>query len=282
MTKICLKSFAKVNIGLQIRGQRPDGYHNIHTLLQELDFHDTITLEKRDSGCDFFSNVDWLENDESNLCVKAWQKMVDRFEVDGISIQCEKNIPPGGGLGGGSSNAATVLKGLRQLYELNVSDKEIETIGVELGADVPFFVKGYTQIGDGIGELLTPVRVVIPGTYLLVVPDIRIDTGWAYRKSKKILDGSRDTISFADFSQGENVPLEFFENDFEAIVIPAYPEIGRIKEMIRVNGARYASLSGSGSTVFGIFDDEAVAKAAESDLSSKYRTIISHPTSISQ
>ena len=101
MMPVVLKSFAKVNIGLQIKEQRPDGYHNIHTLFQELDFHDTITLEKIDSRCEFLSNVDWLKNDKSNLCVKAWQKMIDSFDVGGVSIQLEKRIPAGGGLGGG-------------------------------------------------------------------------------------------------------------------------------------------------------------------------------------
>ena len=115
MSHLVLKSHAKVNIGLKIRNQRTDGYHNIHTIFQELDFHDTIKLEKRDSSCQFSSNVDWLPKNDSNLCVKAWQKMVDTFELGGVSIQLEKRIPAGGGLGGGSSNAATILKGSQAL-----------------------------------------------------------------------------------------------------------------------------------------------------------------------
>ena len=193
MSHLVLKSHAKVNIGLQIRNQRPDGYHYIHTIFQELDFHDTIRLEKRDSSCEFSANVDWLEKDDSNLCVRAWQKMVDTFELGGVSIELEKRIPTGGGLGGGSSNAATILKGLRQLYDLDVRDDELEKLGIMLGADIPFFIRGGLQVGDGIGDQLTPLDANIKGAFLLVVPDIHINTKWAYSESKKFLDESRES-----------------------------------------------------------------------------------------
>ena len=278
MTTVVLKSHAKVNIGLQILDQRWDGYHTIHTIFQELEFHDTITLEKRDNGCDFSSNVEWLKNDDSNLCVKAWQKLADIFGVGGISIQLEKRIPAGAGLGGGSSNAATILKGLRQLYELNVSDNELESISVELGADVPFFIQGKTQLGEGIGDKLNPIESVFKGTYLLVVPNLHIDTKWAYGKAKNILDKPIEIVNFASFIRKGIIPFELFENDFEAIVVPAYPEIGQIKDSLRAKGARFASLSGSGSTVFGIFDEEADAQLAKSQFSSRYSTFITFPT----
>jgi len=273
---LLLKSKAKVNIGLQIRDCRPDGYHTIHTLFQELDFHDIITLEKRESGCGFSSNVDWLKNDDSNLCVKAWRKMVDVFGIGGISIQLEKRIPAGGGLGGGSSNAATVLKGLRQLYELDLSDDELESLSVDLGADVPFFIRGGLQSGDGIGEVLKPLKPRIDGCFLCVVPDLYIDTKWAYGQVKNILDKPKDLVNFAGFIQKVNIPFELFENDFEAIVVPAYPEIGHIKNSLRAHGARFASLSGSGSTVYGIFDEEVDAKLAKSQIFSHYNTFITY------
>ena len=277
MSHLVLKSHAKVNIGLQIRNQRTDGYHNIHTIFQELNFHDTIKLEKRDSSCQFSSNVDWLPKDDSNLCVKAWQKMVDTFGLGGVSIELDKRIPAGGGLGGGSSNAATILKGLRKLYELDVSDDELETIGINLGADVPFFIKGKTQIGDGVGEILKPIEPIINGSYLLVAPDFHIDTKWAYGEFKNILDRPNEIVNFPGFIRKEIIPFELFENDFEAIVVPAYPEIGQIKNSLRAHGARFASLSGSGSTVFGVFDEDADAKSAESYFSSRYNTFITKP-----
>ena len=277
MNKVNLKSCAKVNIGLQIRGQRPDGFHIIHTLFQELAFHDTLILEQQHSGCDFFSNVDWLKNDETNLCVKAWKKMVDAFGIGGVSMKLKKRIPAGSGLGGGSSNAATVLKGLRLLYDLNIPDKELESIGVELGADVPFFIRGGLQVGDGIGENLTQIKGCMPGIYLLVVPDLYIDTSWAYRNYNFFLDSPVEQVNFAGFLERDSIPFELFENDFEAIVVPTYPEIGEIKDTLRAQGARFASLSGSGSTVYGIFDDEADALSAESPLTTSYSTFITEP-----
>ena len=277
MDIINLKSFAKVNIGLRILEKRPDGYHNIHTLFQELDFHDSITLEKRDSGIEFLSNVEWLKNDSSNLCVKAWQTLVDAFGIPGVSIQLHKRIPAGSGLGGGSSNAATVLKGLKQLYELDISNNELEKLGKVLGADVPFFIRGGLQLGDGIGDKLTPLCKAVRGNYLLVMPEFYIDTKLAYSNSKKILDESRENINFSSFIRNNNISFELFENDFEAIAVPAYPEIGQIKETLRAHGARFASLSGSGSTVFGIFDEDADLKPVELDFSTRYTTFISRP-----
>jgi len=277
MNSIILKSNCKVNIGLKILNERKDGYHNIHTLFQELNFHDVIVLKKQASGCDFSSNVNWLKNDNLNLCVSAWNKMRYVYDIGGISITLTKNIPAGKGLGGGSSNAATILKGLSKLYDLNISNQDLETVGLKLGADVPFFINGGTQIGDGIGELLTALETPFLGSYLLVMPDIQIDTSWAYGEIKKILDKPREAINFAGFIQNDNIHFNLFENDFEAIVVPTYPEIGYIKETLRALGARYAGLSGSGSTVFGIFDEDADAKMAESHFSSKYQTALSYP-----
>ncbi len=276
---IHLKSFAKVNIGLNVLEKRPDGYHNIETIFQELDYHDSITLSKKDTGCDFSSNVGWLSNNDSNLCVKAWIKFSSFFNIaSGISISLEKHIPAGGGLGGGSSNAAAILSGLNKLFQTNASVDDLISIGRTIGADVPFFIQGGTQLGEGVGEKLTKLNRHISGTYLLVIPDVSIDTSWAYSELKNYLDSDTVPHNFANLFRGDDSPLELFENDFELVVIPTYPEIGRIKELIRSYGAKYTSLSGSGSTVFGIFDKEADAKLAESKLSSEYRTILTFPT----
>ena len=274
-----MQSFAKVNVGLQIRNKRQDGFHNIHTVFQELDLHDIIVLKLKDSECEFTSNVDWLNNDLSNLCVSAWKRLKDLFNIGGISINLTKKIPPGSGLGGGSSNAATVLKGLAQLYNLDIPPKELFSIAKSLGADVPFFINGGLQQGDGIGEKLTNLSGVIEGTYLLVVPDFTISTEWAYGGYKNFLHEGGDRVNFADFLERDQVSFEFFENDFESIVVPAYPEIGKIKSRLESLGSQFASLSGSGSTVYGIFDDESGAKSAESYFSSSYTTFITKPRS---
>lgn len=275
---ISLKSHAKVNIGLRVLAQRSDGYHNIQTVFQELGFHDTITLTRIDSGYEFSSNVDWLKNDESNLCIQAWSVFSKKVSPStGVAIRLEKNIPAGGGLGGGSSNAASILIGLNQLFEAKLSNIELMELGKILGADVPFFIEGGTQLGEGIGEKLRAFLYPVSGTYLLIIPNLSIETAWAYAQIKKHLEEQKVSHNFAHLFQGDESPLEFFENDFELVVIPTYPEIGRIKAAILGRGAKYVSLSGSGSTVYGIFDEEANALKAESDMPSEYLTILTSP-----
>ena len=277
MDSLTIKSFAKVNVGLQIRNKRSDGFHNIHTIFQELELHDTMVLGLQDSGCGFTSNVSWLHNDASNLCFKAWNRLSEYYNIGGISIDLIKNIPAGSGLGGGSSNAASVIKGLVELYKLDISQKDLQSIAISLGADVSFFLNGGLQQGDGIGEKLTRLPGLINGIYLLIVPDFEISTDWAYKSYKIFLDEGRDQVNFAGFLNRDIVPFEFFENDFESIVVPAYPEIGEIKKRLEAYGSRFASLSGSGSTVYGIFDEESNAISAESYFSSKYTTFITYP-----
>ena len=277
MKSISLKSYSKVNVGLQIMGKRPDGFHNINTIFQEINFHDRIKLEKKDSGCDFFSNVDWLKNDDSNLCVRAWKQFSYKYKIGGVSINLNKKIPPGSGLGGGSSNAAAVIKGLCQLYKIKPTYEQLVSISKNLGADVSFFLKGGLQEARGIGDILTQLPGSIDGSYLLVIPKIKINTEWAYNNCKKILDNSKEELNFADFLKRKEVPFKFFENNFESIVVPTYPEIADIKEKLLGCNLKFASLSGSGSTVYGIFDDEADAKTAESLFSSAHTTFIAKP-----
>ena len=280
MNRILLKSFSKVNVGLKILNKRRDGYHNIHTVFQEIDFHDNIILKKRNSGCYFTSNVDWLSNNKSNLCVKAWQSLVDRFGIAGVSIHLQKNIPPGSGLGGGSSNAAYILKGLSKLYNLNISLNDLLRIGSSIGADVPFFIKGGCQIGSGIGDQLFKVDNLIKKIFLLVMPEIHIDTKTTFKKFKNFLENKQEKVNFADFIEKKKFLFKFFENDFETIIVPAYPEIGQIKKKLLSYGAVFSSLSGTGSTVYGVFDDEAKAISAESLFKVHYKTCIAHPVKI--
>ena len=278
MQSLNLKSFSKVNIGLKVLDKRKDGYHNIHTVFQEIDFHDTIVLKRIKSGFDFKSNVKWLGNDESNLCVRAWKCMAKHYNISGLSIKLTKNIPPGSGLGGGSSNAAAVLRGIAELYSLNVSKKKLCQLGSLLGADVPFFIRGGCQVGSGIGDKLSSVNNFLKGVYLLVIPEIHIDTQWAYKKCKYFLESSKEKLRFESLIKKDNIVFKYFENDFETIIVPAYPEIGKIKEKLKSKGAIFSSLSGTGSTVFGVFDDEAKAIFAKSLFKSSYQTILAYPT----
>tara|TARA_B100000900_G_scaffold241835_1_gene205669 strand:+ start:971 stop:1822 length:852 start_codon:yes stop_codon:yes gene_type:complete len=277
MKSYTIESYAKVNVGLQILNERPDGYHNINTVFQELDFYDIIELKKKDNGCDFHSNVKWLKNDSSNLCVLAFEKLSEEYDIGGVSINLVKKIPSGGGLGGGSSNAAAILKGLCHLYSINPINENMSKIAHTLGADVPFFLKGGLQIASGIGEQLVEINGSINGVYLLIIPEFKIDTKWAYKSFKKFLQRPNVEVNFAHLLERDKIPFKLFENDFESIVIPAYPEIAIIKEKLWSCRPKFVSLSGSGSTVFGIFDDEAGAKSAESLFSHKYSTFIANP-----
>jgi len=280
MNKVIINSNAKVNIGLKILKARDDGYHNIVTVFQEINLFDIISISKKSKGCDFNSNATWLINDKTNLCVIAYEAMKNKFDIDGVVIDLTKNIPKGSGLGGGSSNAACIMKGIRELYSLNISDKELEEIASQIGADVPFFIRGSIQLGEGIGDRLTPLKINISGKYLIIIPDMEIDTSWAYSKFKNDLDSSTLPINFASLSNEKTISLDklkFFENDFESIVVPAYPEIGKIKEALHALGAGFASLSGSGSTVFGIFNDDVSLDKALSYFSPKYKTFIANP-----
>ena len=280
MNKVIINSNAKVNIGLKILKERDDGYHNIVTVFQEINLFDIISISKKSKGCDFNSNATWLINDKTNLCVIAYEAIKNKFDIDGVVIDLTKNIPKGSGLGGGSSNAACIMKGIRELYSLNISDKELEEIASQIGADVPFFIRGSIQLGEGIGDRLTPLKINISGKYLIIIPDTEIDTSWAYSKFKNDLDSSILPINFASLSNEKTISLDklkFFENDFESIVVPAYPEIGKIKEALHALGAGFASLSGSGSTVFGIFNDDVSLDKALSYFSPKYKTFIANP-----
>ncbi|MBT5734110.1 4-(cytidine 5'-diphospho)-2-C-methyl-D-erythritol kinase [bacterium] len=280
MKSININSYAKVNIGLKILNKRSDGYHNISTVFQEIDLFDSITISKSDGPLKFSSNVEWLQNDQNNLCVIAYNYIKNIYKIGGANIVLKKNISRGSGLGSGSSNAAATMKGLREIYNLEVADSELIKIGSKIGADVPFFINGSTQVGEGIGEKLTSIRSLMDAQYLIVTPDIPIDTKWAYSQFKNNLDNCSSPAKFSDSFRGKTINLDtlkFFENDFESVVFPTYPEIGAIKNKLIALGAKFASLSGSGSTVYGIFDDDANIDKAFSHFFPRHKTFIAHP-----
>ena len=277
MKDVIVKSFAKVNIGLQVRSKRNDQYHNIQTIFQEINLYDSLKVTKMNKGIDFKSNVSWLKNDDSNLCVKAYKRMSSIHKIGGIRIDLTKRIPVYAGLGGGSSNAAMVLSCINKLYNLRLSSRYLESIGSRLGADVPFFINGGTQLGEGIGDQLTPIKHKFNQKFLIVLPKISIDTSWAYSEIKTILDKTKKFVNLKDCLKKKEISFKNFDNDFEKIIIPAYPEIGNLISIIRENKARLSSLSGTGSTVFGIFDDEATAKVAESAIPKRHKTLIVDP-----
>ena len=272
-----INSYAKINLGLHILNKRQDEYHNIVTVFQEIDFCDQISIEKSDDFI-FETNVDWLDK-KNNTCIQAFNATKEKFpNISNIKINLIKNIPPGAGLGGGSSNGTSALKGINELFALKMSHDDLIELSKKISADSPFFVNGGLQIGEGTGGDLSPVESHLNGVYiLLVMPDIKIDTKNAY---KKCLLKDKTNIKFAgmlDELKNYDLSSELFYNDFEVYVFTTHPEIGKIKLTILDLGAKYASLSGSGSTVFGIFSNKKDALKAHQFFSPHFSTIITNP-----
>ena len=272
-----INSYAKINLGLHILNKRQDEYHNIITVFQEIDFCDQISIEKSDDFI-FETNVDWLDK-KNNTCIQAFNATKEKFpNISNIKINLIKNIPPGAGLGGGSSNGTSTLKAINELFALKMSHDDLIELSKKISADSPFFVNGGLQIGEGTGGDLSPVESHLNGVYiLLVMPDIKIDTKNAY---KKCLLKDKTNIKFAgmlDELKNYDLSSELFYNDFEVYVFTTHPEIGKIKLTILDLGAKYASLSGSGSTVFGIFSNKKDALKAHQFFSPHFSTIITNP-----
>ena len=278
MKSLKINSYAKINIGLKIINQRNDSYHNIETVFQELQFHDVITFTKIKNGYELSSNNEDFPIDSSNTCAKAYLSIKKQFpNLQGVKIHVNKDIPVGAGLGGGSSNAASTMIGINNLYNIGLTTNQLIDMSLSIGADVPFFIEGGIQHGQSIGEKLTPLKIKLPYTILLVFPNHAVNTGWAYSQIRNKLEIPIKALNFADLIEKDIIPFQLFENDFEKIVFSTYPEIGLIKSKLLDNNARFASLSGSGSTVFGFFNDEADALSAELLFSKSYKTIITQP-----
>jgi 4-diphosphocytidyl-2-C-methyl-D-erythritol kinase len=262
---LVLPSFAKINLSLHILGKRPDGYHEIQTVLQSVSLHDTLNFATTDEGeISFSCDEDSLDLDANNLVVRAAEALRNQFAVKaGARINLEKRIPVQGGLGGGSSNAAVTLLALARLWKLPASSADLLKLSATLGADVPFFLEGGCAVATGIGTDLTPLPDLPKQHILIIKPRAMVSTSDAYKALKcpalttlegnSILAVSRTQAIFSDLEQW---PLcDHLENDFERVIFDIEPEILRVKEALLRAGARCALLAGSGSSVFGIFED---------------------------
>jgi 4-diphosphocytidyl-2-C-methyl-D-erythritol kinase len=250
---------AKLNLGLNILFKREDGYHELETLMYPIPVFDKITLEpeaKRKKGQVVFSSsglkIDGKPSD--NLIVKAYGLLHKKFHLPAVRIHLEKVIPFGAGLGGGSADAAFTLKGLNQLYSLGLNNKELENYAAELGSDCAFFIKNKPALAKGRGEILEPVDIDLKAyKIVLVVPPVHISTATAYSK----VSPNRGTTPL---SQSLQLPIEKWQgeikNDFEPSVFAYSKQIEQAKQQLIELGASYASLSGSGASVFGLFKDE--------------------------
>lgn len=266
--KFSLPGFAKINPALHVLGKRDDGYHEIETIFQTISLHDTLTFSPIEENrieltCDDSS----IPVDGNNLIVLAANTLQETLKTkNGARIHLEKRIPSPGGLGGGSSDAAIALLGLVYLWNIKTSKNELEKLGAKLGADVPFFFTGGTALGKGLGTELSPLEDMPKKQLLVVTPNVSVPTAEAYkalnasRLTKKslvsILASSRWSEVIADSIQTN------FHNDFESVIFRLKPEIEKVKNALIEYGANGALMTGSGASVFAIFDNKETREEA--------------------
>jgi 4-diphosphocytidyl-2-C-methyl-D-erythritol kinase len=248
---------AKINLFLKILGNRPDGYHDIYSLMQTVDLCDTLTISVTASGTELISNATTVPLDSSNIIWKAVELLRRQTSfTQGIQINLTKRIPVGAGLGGGSSDAAATLKGVNQLLNLNLSPQQLQRLGATLGSDVPFFFSTGSAIISGRGELVKEVRIASDYFVLLVVPDFAISTAEAYAQIRIYLTNfsTKPTFNWEKTNAELLALLEQVGNDFETLVTGDHPAVASCMQFLRETGARVVGLSGSGSAFFGLFD----------------------------
>lgn len=251
---------AKINLGLNITERRPDGYHNLETIFYPLPVEDALEVNVWNEGTGKFrlhqSGLEIAGEAENNLAVKAYKMLDEEFNLPPVDIYLFKHIPSGAGLGGGSADAAFMLKLLNRKFCLDLTDKVLEEYAARLGADCAFFVKDEPTYAEGIGNIFSPISLSLRGyKFLLVKPDIFVSTRDAFSKIRPC----HPQRSLKEIVQ---LPIEewkeYMFNDFEESVFPQFPAIGEIKEEMYKSGAAYASMSGSGSSVYGLFKSDTV------------------------
>lgn len=269
MDRMQLRAMAKINLGLDVLRRREDGYHEVRMIMQTVHIFDQLQLEKRrEEGIRVRTNLYYLPENENNLVFKAAKLLCDEFGLPGgISIELKKYIPVAAGMAGGSSDAAAVLFGMNRMYELGLSVEELMQRGVRIGADVPYCIMRGTALAEGIGEVLSPLPPLPPCTILVAKPGIGVSTRFVFENLKADelerhpdIDGMMEALGKQDL-KGLAGLMEA-GNVLETVTVPAYPVIQRIKDAMLRAGALGALMSGSGPTVFGIFDSRQAAKRA--------------------
>ena len=258
---IHLESPAKINLRLEILKKREDGYHELRTILQKINLHDLLHFSlKKERGMSIKTNHPNLPVGKRNLVYQAVQSILKKSDYKGgVLIEIEKRIPLGAGLGGGSSNAATTLKAMNQLLKINLPKKELMAMGLEIGADVPFFFLEGAAIASGIGERLK--KIELPGLwFVLIYPNFEVSTRWAYQNF--ILTKRRFHFNLHGLLRTPKEISNLLWNDLEEVVSRECPQIGVMKKMLYSAGALGALMTGSGPTVFGVFSEEGGASEA--------------------
>lgn len=257
MKELVIESSAKINLGLKIIKKRTDGYHEIQTILQQIGLFDQLKIKMVSSGIHVVCQNENVPEDKRNLVYKAAQLLIQTAGIkNGVHVCIDKKIPVGAGLGGGSSNAAATLIGMNQLWGLGFDKNKLISIGKKIGADVPFFIFGNTAWATGIGDKLYKLPAAPTMWLALIFPNIHISTHWVYENLNLGLTRENNNIKMLEFALVNHNIFEigrYLYNDLESVVIRKHPEIQEIKDVLCSMGAIGSLMSGSGSSVFGLF-----------------------------
>lgn len=264
---ISLKALAKINLGLDVVMRREDGYHEVRMIMQTIHLYDRLDIKRtQEPGIQIQTNLSFLPVNENNLIYKAAKLLMDEFSItDGVSVKLDKRIPVAAGMAGGSTDAAAMLIGVNRLFSLGLTKRQLMERGVQIGADVPYCIMRGTALAEGIGEALSPLPPMVKCPVLIAKPSISVSTKFVYQNLK--LDDTTihpDIDRLIDDIKAKNLHdiAAHMGNVLETVTIPNYPVIDEIKKHMLSNGAVGAMMSGSGPTVFGLFDDEDTAKKA--------------------
>ena len=271
MLELNLKALAKINLGLDVLRRREDGYHEVKMIMQTIHLYDRIQLRKtKEPGIEVRTNLFYLPANENNLVYKAAKLLIDEFQItEGVNINLKKFIPVAAGMAGGSSDAAAVLYGMNRMFRLGLSLQELMDRGVRIGADVPYCLMRGTALAEGIGEKLTPLKPVPKCPVLIAKPPISVSTKFVYENLKldeNTVHPDMDAVVEAIEEGNLKKMAANMGNVLESVTCAHYPVIPQLKDIMKEHGAMNALMSGSGPTVFGIFQSEEAINGAYEEL----------------
>lgn len=267
MDNISLKALAKINLGLDVVRRRDDGYHEVRMIMQTINLFDRLEIIKiKESAIKIHTNLFFLPVNENNLVYKAAKLLIDEFGIqEGVSVGLTKKIPVAAGMAGGSTDAAAMLFGMNRLFGLGLSKKQLMERGVKIGADVPYCIMRGTALAEGIGDKLSPLPAMVKCPVLIAKPQISVSTKFVYQNLKlddKTVHPDIDRLIEDIRNKDLKAVSDHMGNVLESVTIPNYPVISQIKEQMMDSGAVGSMMSGSGPTVFGLFDDSRTAQLA--------------------
>lgn len=271
MDKLLLKALAKINLGLDVVRRREDGYHEVRMIMQTIHLFDQLSIEKsKEPGIHISTNLSFLPVNENNLVYKAGMLLMDEFHItDGVDVNLVKRIPVAAGMAGGSTDAAAMLYGMNQIFDLGLSRQELMDRGVKIGADVPYCLMRGTALAEGIGEELKQLPPMVKCPVLIAKPQISVSTKFVYQNLKldeNTIHPDIDQLQKDIVAKDLDAIAGHMGNVLETVTIPEYPIIADIKEQMMHSGAVNAMMSGSGPTVFGLFRDKETAEKAAEDM----------------